>query len=176
MSRKLAALAFFLTLLLAAGAASAAHFSFSSDVNISMDGDLVILEPHGEARAEIAPSGDLRIDGKLIAVPLKDRLLLARYNQSMQTIVSRGIALGVEGAGLGVQALTAALVGIVTGEKDAAKRTVEPRAAKMKENARALCMEARTLKLVQDEIANDVPAFRPYAQIDDEGSHCHVDD
>jgi hypothetical protein len=59
---------------------------------------------------------------------------------------------------------------------DAAKRTVEPRAAKMKENARALCMEARTLKLVQDEIANDVPAFRPYAQIDDEGSHCHVDD
>jgi hypothetical protein len=176
MLKKLAALAFFVALALAASAASAVHFSFSSDVNISMDGDVVVLEPHGEARAEIAPSGDLRIDGRLVTVPLKDRLLLARYNQSMHAIVSRGVALGVQGASLGMQALTAALVGIATGDEDAAKRTVEPRAKKMKANARALCLEARTLRMVQNEIAADVPEFRPYALIDGDGSDCHVDD
>ncbi len=176
MPRKLAALAFFLALALAASAASAVHFSFSSDVDISIDGDVVVLAPHGEARAEIAPSGDLRIDGNLIAVSLKDRLLLARYNQSVQAIVAQGVALGVQGAGLGVQALTAALVGLATGDEDAAKRTVEPRAKRMKESARALCLEARTLRLVQDEIAHDVPAFRPYAMIDGDHSRCQVDD
>jgi hypothetical protein len=177
MLRKLAPLALFLALALAASAASAVHFSFSSDVNISIDDDRVILSPHDAPRAEIAPSGDLRIDGQLIAVPLKDRLLLARYNQSVRTIVSDAVHLGVQGASLGVQALTAALVGLATGDEGAAKRAVEPKAEKMKERGREICLEARTLRMVQEEIAADVPAFRPYALIDsDAGSHCHVDD
>ena len=46
----------------------------------------------------------------------------------------------------------------------------------MKERARALCLDVRTLKQMQDQLALDVPAFRPYAMIDRDPHHCEVED
>lgn len=178
MIRKTAALFLFLALALFAAAAPAVRFSFSSDDRIGIEGDNVVITPEDAdlPRAEILPSGDLRIDGRTIATSLADRLLLVRFNQSVHSMVALGIDLGVEGAHLGLHAAAAALVGLLTGDEDAAKHEVEPRAGKMKAKARALCREMRTLFRIQEQLAHDVPAFRPYAALDGETGHCHVDD
>jgi hypothetical protein len=177
MFRKLGTLLLFLALTLAASAASAVHFHFSTDDNVSIEGDDVVLHPDGEPRAVIAASGDLRIDGRRIETSLKDRMLLVRYNQSVHAIVAEALDLGMQGASIGVHALTAALVGLVTGDGENAKRAVEPQARRMKQRGRALCLEARTLQQVQDEIAKDVQEFRPYAVIDVHDKHqCEVED
>lgn len=177
MRRTLTAATLALTLALVCGAASATRFSFSTGNGIDLRGDRVVITPKDRPAAEISPAGELSIAGLTVAANEKDRMLLVRYNKTIRSIRDHALDVGMRGAGIAFEALSAAAVALITGDSDAAKRQVEPSAERLKEKARALCTEVKALKQVQDEIAADLAAFRPYALMDEgDAAQCHVED
>ncbi|HEV8628745.1 MAG TPA: DUF2884 family protein [Thermoanaerobaculia bacterium] len=178
MHRKLAPAFLLLAMVLVARGAAAVHLTFSTGDGIELRDDWVVITPEEGAKAEISPGGRLRIDGRWVAVSERDRLLLARYNRAIHDIHAQAIEIGIQGAGIGFSALGAAVVGLLTGGGDAAvERHVEPQARRLKEKAKQLCREVQRLRRLQDDLAADVPAFRPYALMDeDDEPRCQMDD
>ncbi len=176
MQRVLTAAVLLGSLTLAAAPASAVHFSFSTGNEVDLDGDRVRITPHdGVPMAEITPEGVLRIDGRTIAVEERERVLLVRYNVTLRTITQQAIDVGMAGASVGIKAATAALVALLTGgDEQQIKAKVEPQAEHLKARARSLCTQVKELKRVEDELAERLEAFRPYALIDK--PDCHIED
>jgi hypothetical protein len=162
----------------ASGPAAATHISIDlGHEDITFDDEDVIIEARDGSRARVSPEGDLTIRGRRVSVGAAERRALRNYNESMHWMVEQAVEIGVDSAGLAFSALGHALAAIATGDGDRAERRVEARAEPIKEKARELCREVRALVLVQESIASRVPAFRPYAVLDeDAGDDCHVDD
>jgi hypothetical protein len=176
MRRQLLPALLLLPLALVATSASAVHVRISTGEGIEIDNDTVVITPRGEARAEISARGDLRIDGRPVALDDHDRQMLQRYNRKLHSIQAHAIEIGIEGASIGIGALAYVAVALVTGDRDAVERHVEPRAERLEEKAQHLCHEVRSLQRLQDRIADEVPAFVPYALMDeDDAADCHVD-
>ena len=178
MRRSLPVAALATLLFLLAGRASAFHMSFNiDDDEIQIRDGSVWVNPDGAPEAEISTAGDLRIDGRAVALRAEDRRLLARYNRGFRDVRDEAIDLGFDGVDIGISAVAAAVVAVATGDHDYVEKKVQPDANRMKEKARQLCNEVRELRRLQDRIAIQVPSFRPYAVMDgDTANDCHVDD
>jgi hypothetical protein len=174
MRRTLAAVPLLAALALPAASASAMHFEISTGDPIDVQGDRVVIHPEGVPAAEISPGGVLRIDGRAVVTAERDRVLLERYNRRVRRIEETAIDMGLRGAEIGVTALAAAVVAVVTGDHDHVEQAVRPDAEELKDKGRRLCHDVEDLRALQDQLAVNVPAFRPYALMDDR-PHCHVD-
>ena len=173
-----AALPLALATLLAAPAA-ASHISINlddgDDVRV-VDHDVVIDSDADGSEATVEPDGTLRLDGRRVRVSERDRQALVLYNQSIRRIESRAIEIGLQGAGLAVHAVTEALVGVATGEPHRAERRVRHHAEDLKDAARRLCADVRTVEQLQDTIADRVDEFRPFAVIHLDDDDCQIED
>ncbi len=176
MRRQLPLSALLFALTLVAASASATHVHFSTGDGIEVHGDDVVITPDDGPAAEISPGGELRIDGRRVALDDQQRRMLARYNRKVHTIEKHAIEVGVEGAGIGIEALGTVVAALFTGDASAAERRIQPHADRLKDKARQLCYEVRSLRTLQDVAAGAIPAFRPYALMDDDAPDCHVDD
>ncbi len=176
--RLLAPTAALLLLALAAAPAAATRISIDAgDDDITLDDEDVLITAEDGSRARITPEGDLTIRGRKVAVGAADRRALRHYNETMHGIVERGIELGVQGAGLAFSAIGEVVAALASGNPERAERRVERRAEPLKENARELCNEVKALVLIQESIATRLPAFRPYAVLEeDAGEDCRVED
>jgi hypothetical protein len=165
--------------LLAAAPARATHISINLDdeENVRVvDHDIVIDSDEDGSEATVEPDGTLRVDGRRVRVAERDRQALVLYNQSIRRIENRAIEIGVQGAGLAVHAVTEALVGVATGHPDRVEHRVRAHAEDLKDNARRLCQEVRTVEQLQNVIAERVDEFRPFAVIDLDEDDCEIDD
>ncbi|CAM5275637.1 hypothetical protein [Rhodanobacter lindaniclasticus] len=120
-----------------------------------------------ESTAQITPQGDLLIDGKkVVATPEQHTMLLA-YRQQIIGIAEAGMAIGTQGADLGMQAAKAALSGVFSGKSDAEiEAAVKPQAERIQAAALALCKRLPDLRAAQQELATAMPAFKPYATME----------
>ena len=105
-----------------------------------------------------------------------DRRALRHYNETLHGIVDLGVEIGVQGAGLAFSALGEVVAALASGEPERAERRVERRAEPIKESARELCKEVQALVLVQESIASRLPAFRPYAVLEEDAGEDCLDD
>jgi len=157
--------------------AAAAGISIDlGDEDISLDDEDVLVKAEDGSRARISPEGDLAVRGRRVAVSATDRRALRHYNETVHGIVDRGIELGVQGAGLAFSALGEVAAALATGQPERAERRVERRGASIKESARELCREVQALVLIQESIRTRVPAFRPYAVLEDDAAEDCEDD
>jgi hypothetical protein len=160
---------------LCAAPGAAGHISISVDDDVEIEGDDVVIDAD-DAEAIVTPAGGLIVDGRRIALGERDRQALVLYNQALRRVEERGIEIGFRGAGLAVHALAEAVVAITTGNERRAERRIEAKAEDIKDAARELCLELRTAEVLQEMVAERVPAFRPFAVIELDDDDCNVDD
>jgi hypothetical protein len=162
-------------LALAAVPAAATHISMSFDHDIEIEGDDIVINADGD-EAVVSADGELTVDGRRISMGERDRQALLLYNQALRRVKERGMEIGLQGAGLAVHALAEAFVAVTTGDERRAERRIEARAEDIKDSARELCNDVRTAEVLQEMVAERVPAFRPYAVIELDEDDCDVDD
>lgn len=115
-------------------------------------------------KAEITPQGDLLIAGKQVATTAVQHALVSNYREQMVDIADAGMDIGAQGADLGLDAAKQALWGAFHGQSDKEIETaIKPKAARIKLAALQLCQRLPNLLSSQQELATALPAFRPYA-------------
>lgn len=170
----------FLGACLAFTAAAVADVRIESSRHSSIDfeaNDLVITDS-ADDEARISPAGDLSIAGKPVTVTADQRKLLQQYYGGMRDIEHRGLAIGERALDMVGGMLGTLLSGVLSGDEDKdIDRKMREQADPLKDEARALCKDVKDEHALQDKIAGEIPAFKPYAVMDTGSGHdCHTDD
>ncbi len=121
---------------------------------------------HDGANVELTPSGDLLINGTSIPLNDSQRAITLRYRAQMLSIAEAGIDIGVQGANLGAKAAGEAIKGIFSGNSEKIEERINAEADKIKASATKLCDQLPALMVTQQQLAEAVPAFKPYAKMD----------
>ena len=133
-------------------------------------------------KAEITPQGDLLIEGKAVVVDPRQRQLLLEHRANLVAIAQAGIAIGMQGAELGMQgaalgmkAASGALKSAISGDTADFEKQMEAEGARIEaegrrieaEAERMICARMPALLASQSALAAALPAFVPYATLDD---------
>lgn len=152
------------TLIALCAAISACNSYDTSMMNgaIKLKDDVVTLHVDGAPDALIDAGGALQIDGKPVSVTPTARGLLMLYVQSVADVHQTGLDMGKIGAGIGATELKDSLNGKSKAQKD---QDAEAGSAQIKTLAQKMCHDKASMKSVQDQLAAQVPAFKPYGAI-----------
>jgi len=133
-------------------------------------------DPHGAAKrkslpkGEITPRGDLLVDGRAVVVDAVQRRQLLDYRAQVIDIAKAGLDAGEHAAMLAIDATDVSMfhliVGGLTGSLErrveaSVKRDIQPAVLQ-------ICRRLPQLRDSQQALAASVPAFRPYATLDDD--------
>jgi hypothetical protein len=136
------------------------------DVGTIHIGGSLRTEP-ARPKAEITPQGDLLIDGKKIAATPEQQQMLLDYRHRVIDIAEAGMAIGTQGADLGMRAASVALSGVFTGKSDAEiEAAIKPQTDRIQAAALDLCKRLPDLLAAQQQLAAAMPAFKPYATME----------
>lgn len=143
---------------------------------VMRDGEVVITATDG-SQARITPTGNLLIRGGNVSVTSSQRALLQQYSAGIRDIQQRGLNIGESAVGMVGNMLSTLVASALNGGEQDLDARMRAKAEPLKEQARALCKDVQLQQQLQDRIAAELPAFRPYAVIDTRSEHdCHVDD
>lgn len=118
-------------------------------------------------KAEITPQGDLLIAGERIAINDVQRKLLLEHRTRLIAVAEAGIAVGIQGADLGVMAATTALKSVLSGNTEDIERRIEAEASKIEAEAMKICDLLPALMASQQTLAASLPQLVPYATMDE---------
>lgn len=130
------------------------------------NGNITLSRNGSSVDAEITPKGDLLVGGKAVAIDETQRALLLEYRGQIVTIAEAGIGIGIEGADLAGKAVGEALKGVFTGNTDQIEQKIEAEAKGIEQAATKLCERLPALLDAQNRLAAALPAFQPYAKMD----------
>lgn len=135
------------------------HFSVVDDSHLA-------IHARGAADAVIAVDGNLRIDGKPVALAPTQRALLKDYYAGIVALRHDAIATGAAGLATAGAAISSVVSGLANGDADSIGAKVDEKAAKVDAAAAKICVDLASIRMQQDAIAAQLPAFRPYALLD----------
>lgn len=143
------------------------NFGSTSIANggIRVNHGVAILHVSGAPNAVISADGELRIDGKTITITPAQQALLKQYAQAAFAVREHGIATGKAGAAVGGAAIEGIAAAIKSGDSDQIDKHVDAKAKLVDEAANKICLDIAQIKLAQNELATQLPAFKPYAGI-----------
>lgn len=130
-----------------------------------IDNTHIAVHAHSAADAIVTASGELSIAGKSVAVTPIQQDLLKRYFDGVISLRKDAIATGKAGVGTAEQAIGSVIAGIASGNADKIGTDVDAQAAKVDAAAAMVCKDLAAIHITQDAIADQLPAFQPYAQI-----------
>lgn len=127
-------------------------------------------------RAEITPEGVLVIDGQPVAMDPSQKALAVAYRQNVAAVAEAGATIGVEAAGLAKDSVVAALEGVFNGEgTEGVEAKVKEKSKGIEAAALTLCAQLPALLASERALADAVPEFAPYADMDESDiDDCHV--
>ena len=118
-------------------------------------------------RAEITPQGDLLIAGNAVAVTSQQRTLLLQYRSAILDIASAGMDIGTKGADMGMRIAGEAIAGAFSGKSgQEINQRADAEAEGIRQSAAKLCDRMPALLDSQQQLAAALPAFRPYATME----------
>ncbi|MDR7194817.1 hypothetical protein [Luteimonas terrae] len=117
-------------------------------------------------KAEISPTGDFLIDGKMVEIDAAQRELLLTHRANIIAIAEAGITIGLQGAQLGAEAAKGAIASALSGQSAEFEQRMEAEGAKIEAEADKLCDNLPPLLASQQALAAALPAFQPYATMD----------
>ena len=119
-------------------------------------------------KAEITPAGELLIEGKPVATTPEQKALVLAYRGELLGVVGDGMAIGMEGARVGIDAAASALKGVLAGQSgdEIGQQVGEQAKAKIKPMVAQLCTRLPGLLGAQQALATALPEFKPYASMD----------
>jgi hypothetical protein len=131
----------------------------TGNVNISSNDD-------NAPKAEITPQGNFLVAGKPVTLNATQRNEMLAYRAQLLEIARQGIAIGKQGAKLGVNAAGEAIAGVFSGESEQqVRQRVEAQASGIRQAAAKICDQLPAMMKSQQTLAADVPAFKPYANL-----------
>lgn len=116
--------------------------------------------------AQLTPEGGLLLDGRKVETTAAQHALLVKYRQQVMDVAESGMALGVQGADLGGKAIQTVFSSLLSGNPDEIDAKVESEAGKLEAGVRRLCAQLPALRETQQELAAQLPEFRPYATLE----------
>jgi hypothetical protein len=144
----------------------ASNLDISGGMNININGH-TIERPANLTKAEITPQGDLLIAGKPVTVTPEQHGLLLAYRGQVIGVASAGMALGSQGADIGISALSG-LVDVAFGGKKGQQdyqQRMQAEGKQMESKALALCKQLPPMLATQQQLAAALPEFKPYAMM-----------
>lgn len=153
------------------------HGSFQ---HFDIHNDEVIVHAPGKPDATINAAGDLSIAGKPLDTTPAQRQLVKRYYTEVQGLRSDAIATGKQGlavAGKAIGEVIGEVIGgLAGGDPDRIGGRIEAETAKIEAQTAQICVRLGAVRSVQEALASQLPALRPYATIRAEQvSSCSVD-
>jgi hypothetical protein len=128
--------------------------------------NLTISDGNGGTKAEITPQGDLLIAGTRVDVNDRQRALLVKYRSEVIAVATAGADIGAQGADFGLRTAGKAVRGALSGNGDQVEAEIEAEARKFEAHARKICDRLPPLLETQQQLATQLPAFKPYATMD----------
>lgn len=133
--------------------------------HLTIEDDRVgVRSPQGDM-AWIEADGSLEIDGQPVVLDAPQRALTVRFYTEAHEIRDDGVAIGKSGAAMAGKSVRSVVRGLTGGNPDDIGPEIEAEARDLEAHAMRLCARVGTLQSVQDELAQVVPAFMPFATI-----------
>ena len=129
---------------------------------ITVHGDSVRLHPDKGPAATIDSSGNFAVDDKPIIVTPADRSLLQQYYAAATAVHDHGIETGKAGAGIAGAAIKGAVSGIAGEDGHASEHQVQAQTDKVNQAAMKICDDLAHIRVAQDQLTTQLPAFKPY--------------
>jgi hypothetical protein len=126
---------------------------------ILLYGDTITLRVIDTPKATISADGAFAIDGKTVTVTPAERSLLIDYNRNVRNVHETGLAMGKTG----IKMATKAVENKLSATPDQADKIAE--ASNMKKLSLGFCKAEVAIKAAQDQLAAQLPAFKPYAAV-----------
>ena len=119
-------------------------------------------------RAEITPTGDFLVAGKLQQIDAAQRRELLAYRRQVVGIALAGITIGQEAADAALDAVGGSFISILFNAlsgrlEHQVERVVEQ---KVQPLALSICRELPAVMASQQRLSKSLPAFRPYATLE----------
>lgn len=125
----------------------------------------VTLRAQNAPDAVIGANGDLQINQQAVETSPAERELLKSYYENVMMIRTDGIATGKAGAMVGAQALKSVAKGIAGGNTDQIQHDIDAKTKVVTEAALKICHDLANVKTNQDQLAAQLPAFKPYGHV-----------
>ncbi len=138
-----------------------AHFNGS--MHVTFDDAGLRLAAMGRPDAHVTPSGDLIVGRRPIDVTPAQRALLERFYGEAEKVRDDGIATGEAGAEVGIHAIGSVVSNLLSGTPDKIDHEVDARSKTVETAAQHLCNDLQQIQTTQNDIAAQLPAFKPYA-------------
>ncbi|MGH8282390.1 MAG: hypothetical protein ACRESE_00905 [Gammaproteobacteria bacterium] len=128
---------------------------------------MIITNDEGH-QAVITQDGVLTVEGKSITTSSQDQDNLVHYVETTQQMEQEGLTIAKHAGGFAVGIVGDVFSGLFSGKSDKEiEQKANQSASEFKKTVLPICTSAQKLEHLQDAIATDVPAFKPYAVIQD---------
>lgn len=119
-------------------------------------------------KARVTPQGELLIGDRPVATTPEQKALVLAYREQLLGVIGDGMAIGMEGASVGINAAAAALKAVAFGESgdEVGKQAEAAAMQQIKPMVDRLCGRMPGLLAAQQALATAVPEFAPYATMD----------
>jgi Protein of unknown function (DUF2884) len=142
-----------------------AGYTSIANGGITVSDGTVTLHSNGAPDATINATGDLSIGGNALTTDAAQREQLQHYYSSVLAVRDHGIATGKAGAAVAGEALKSVASGLVNGNPDEIGKQVDAKAKVVTDAALKICQDIDEIKAAQDNLAGQLPSFKPYAGI-----------
>jgi hypothetical protein len=138
------------------------------DVHTGTGGHHFRIGGHGTggSKAQLTPQGDLLIEGTAVPVTPAQRALLLEYRHEIIGVAETGMNIGVKGADLAGTAVLETFAGLMHGNPDEAGKHIDAEGKRLEADAMQICKQLPAMLATQQQLAASLPAFKPYATMD----------
>lgn len=117
-------------------------------------------------KAAITPEGDLLVASSPVTLSAQQREEVLAYRAQYIDIAQAGIAIGHQGVDAGRHAMVPMIFASLFGASDKTiDASMDKRLAGVREATAKLCDRMPALMAAQQQLATDLPAFKPYATL-----------
>jgi hypothetical protein len=135
-------------------------------VHINVNGHEINTPDDKTPHAEITPQGDLLVAGKPVDITPAQRALLLQYRGEIIGVASAGMEIGKQGVDIAGKAVGTAIASIFNGKSDQAEQEMKAQGERIEAAAMQLCEQMQPMLKTQQELAASLPAFKPYANLE----------
>lgn len=134
--------------------------------SITFDSNGIVVHALGHPDAHIGRDGGLSIDGNAVTVTPAQQQLLKHYYLQARDVMDSGKAVGKQGVQMATHSIGAAVRAIFHGDSSSADKQLDTQSQSIEAAADALCDDVNALGATQKTLADQIPAFKPYASSD----------
>jgi hypothetical protein len=137
-----------------------------NNIHVNVNGHEINTSGGKLPHAEITPQGDLLVEGKPVDVTPAQRALLLQYRGEIIGVAGAGMEIGKQGVDIAGKAVGTAIASIFNGKSDQAEREMKAQGERIEAAAMKLCDQLQPMLKTQQELAASLPAFKPYANLE----------